>query len=125
MKPIANQGPATALLLVLLALLLPAAPAWGADKPAWLTSAEKEAATWGYTVIDNEELHRRLQEKNLLLLDVRPDYEFKDGHLPGAVNLEFDLSDSGGPSAGKSEAFRELAGPDTARPIVIYCRSFR
>lgn len=127
MRHIENHGPITPSLLLcfLLALLLPAAMARGAAKPAWLEASEQEAAKGGYTVIDNGELHRHLDRKNLLLLDVRPDYEFRDGHIPGAVNLEFDLSDNGSLNPDKEKAFLELAGPDTGRPIVIYCRSFR
>ena len=48
-----------------------------------------------------------------LVLDVREQEEWNDGHLPGALHL----------SRGFLEFKIEAACPDRARPIVLYCRS--
>ena len=62
---------------------------------------------------------------NTIILDVRPDYEFKTGHLPGAKNFEIDLGDRLELKPQKAEAFKNVLGSDKSREIVIYCRSFR
>jgi phage shock protein E len=56
--------------------------------------------------------HRKLVEQGALLLDVRTPAEFKDGHVPHALNV---------PVQELGVRLREL-GP-TNRPIVVYCRS--
>jgi rhodanese-related sulfurtransferase len=56
---------------------------------------------------------------------VRADYEFEAGHVPGSLNLEFDLGDRTDLSPAKREAFEALAGQDRKRRLVLYCRSFR
>lgn len=37
-----------------------------------------------------EALLRRLSEEAVVLLDVRPDHEFIEGHLPNAINIPLD-----------------------------------
>jgi molybdopterin/thiamine biosynthesis adenylyltransferase/rhodanese-related sulfurtransferase len=46
-----------------------------------------------------------------LLVDVREDDEWAEGHLPGAVHV----------SRGNLESRIEQAAPDRSRPIVLYC----
>ncbi len=60
-----------------------------------------------------EELALLLEDRtaNVLLLDVRTQAEFDQGHLPGAVLSPYD---------GLEAAFGEA---DKSRPIVVYCRS--
>ena len=50
-----------------------------------------------------------------LVLDVRTEAEYRDGHVPGAVHIPYD------------ELPRRLAeiGNDTSQPIVVYCRTGR
>ena len=62
---------------------------------------------------------------NYIIVDVRPDYEFKAGHLPGAKNFEIDLGDRLDLKPQKADAFSKVLGTDKNREIVIYCRSFR
>lgn len=50
-----------------------------------------------------------------LLLDVRTQAEFKQGHIPGARNLSHDLL---------ARNLSELEGFEQ-RPVVVYCRSGR
>jgi rhodanese-related sulfurtransferase len=92
----------------------------------WPEQAAREAKQGGYSLVDTAELARILENgRKPLLLDVRPDYEFREGHIEGAINVEFDLGDDRHAAPAKLDRIRRLAGPDTSRPIVIYCRSLQ
>ncbi len=56
--------------------------------------------------------HRQLVEAGALLLDVRTQAEFREGHLAHATNI---------PVQELPARLREV-GP-TSRPVVVYCRS--
>lgn len=90
--------------------------------PAWWQQAEKDAVRDGYRLIEQAELKARYGE--FVILDVRPGYEFREAHLPDAVNLEFDLADRLELKPEKQKLVMDLLGPDKARPIVLYCRSY-
>lgn len=60
--------------------------------------------------ISREELARRLDEGSVTLLDVRPEDEFRLGHIPGALSVP--LADLG----------RRLSKMSADREIVAYCR---
>jgi ArsR family transcriptional regulator len=60
--------------------------------------------------VSRTELARRLREKSVTLLDVRPEDEFALGHLPGAINIPLKSLE------------RELARIPRNREIVAYCR---
>lgn len=109
----------------MLLVLFISAPVLAKTHPAWMQTAQREAERWGYELVDHEQLAGLLDDENLLLIDVRADYEYEAGHIPGAVNMEFNLADRSGLSKEKREAFKNLAGADKGRNIVIYCRSFR
>lgn len=95
----------------------------GAEE-AWWEDSIATAGKHGYHVVDQKGLEKLLtQTPPPLTIDVRPDYEFRGGHIPGAVNLEFDLGDNLQLHADKQQRFLTLAGPDRERQIVIYCRS--
>ena len=96
------------------------------DQPTWWDQAKVEAEKDGYSLITLDEL-KSLDDagKPVLILDVRPDYEYQRGHLPNAVNLEFDLGERLTLTPEKRKAFEKLLGPDRDRTVVIYCRSFR
>src|SRR5687767_10404646 len=38
-------------------------------------------------VLGMDELLTRMKSKNVVVLDVRPETEFKNGHIPGAINI--------------------------------------
>ncbi|QJB55950.1 rhodanese-like domain-containing protein [Pseudodesulfovibrio sp. zrk46] len=96
------------------------------DAEIWWGSAVKDAEEDGYKLIDTKELAALLKaDSDVLILDVRADYEHEAGRLPGASNLEFDLGDRIDLPEDKRKAFIELVGPDKKRQLVIYCRSFR
>jgi len=63
-----------------------------------------------FVSIDRDALQKGLREGSILLLDVRPENEFTNGHLAGAVSLPID---------NLSERLRDLPRD---QQIVAYCR---
>lgn len=108
----------------LLAVLFLASQTHGADHPAWWADALVEAARDGYSLVDDHELETLRADSRVRIMDVRPDYEFDMGHVPGAVNMEFDLGDERELSTERVRRLAELLGPDRGRTVVFYCRSF-
>lgn len=123
-----HPAPTALALAVLVLAALSAGPAAGADgaSPAWLEQARRDAADEGYRVVRTAGAQSLMQNAtDLLILDARPDYEFRRGHLPGAVNYEFDLADEQHLSPERAREIQALVGPDKSRPVLVYCRSFR
>lgn len=52
-------------------------------------------------------------ENGVLLIDVRSAEKFAEGHLDGAINIDWDDTD----------ALIAAIGDDMQRPVVLYCRS--
>jgi phage shock protein E len=105
--------------------ILTAAGANSRDQPLWLPQARNEARQDGYELISASELKTLYESgKEFTIIDVRPEYEYRDGHLSNAKSLEFDLGDRLELKPEKQDAFINLLGPDKDRIIVIYCRSF-
>ena len=112
--------------LLLALFFLIAGPAQASDDEVWWASAVNDAERDEYKLIDTKELQALLDsDADVLILDVRADYEFEAGRLPKSSNLEFDLGDRMGLDDKKRAAFVELAGQDKKRQLFIYCRSFR
>ena len=112
--------------VLILVVLVFTGQSWSVDTPVWWPSALAEAQKDGYTLTTPEEIQSQYASStNTIILDVRPDYEFKAGHLPGAKNFEIDLGDRLELKPQKAEAFKNVLGTDKNREIVIYCRSFR
>jgi hypothetical protein len=75
-------------------LLLSTIPTFGKEMPLWWEQAEAEAKREGYDLITLDELESLYQsDKDFIVLDVRPDYEYERAHLPKAANLEFHLGE--------------------------------
>jgi len=112
--------------IAVMILTIMAAPSFAEKPPLWWPQALDEARGAGYSLITPEGL-KAVQKAGevFLLLDVRPDYEYRSGHIPGALNFEFHLGDRLRMERGKEEAFRRMLGPDRGRKVVIYCRNFR
>jgi rhodanese-related sulfurtransferase/DNA-binding transcriptional ArsR family regulator len=64
----------------------------------------------GLEAVDVEALNRRVQEGEVIVLDVRPHDEYAAGHIPGAVSLPIE------------ELKRRLGQLPRDREIVAYCR---
>jgi rhodanese-related sulfurtransferase len=103
-----------------------AGSAAASDRPVWWEDFQKRASRDGYRLITGAELDELMdQEENMLLLDVRPEYEYQAGSLPGAEHLEFHEGHRNGLEPERAEEFFRMAGPDKSRTVVVYCRSFR
>ena len=99
---------------------------WGREPPSWWPQALKEAQKDGYGLTTPPEAQALYASAaNFIVVDVRPDYEYKSGHLPQADNFEIDLGDRLDMKPEKRTAFEKILGSDKNRLIVIYCRSFR
>ena len=69
--------------------------------------------TAGKTVSQNK-FQRLLKKKNTILLDVRTEVEYKAGHIPGSLQIDF----------LKTEDFKkQVAVLDKSKPYLLYCRS--
>jgi rhodanese-related sulfurtransferase len=113
------------LAVMVLAAAIPSMAAAG-ETPVWWPDVVREGERKGYRVVNLKELAALSQaEEDLLLIDARPPYEYRAGHIPGAANLEFHPGDKVRFSAEKRTELKNLIGPDKDRPVVIYCRSFR
>lgn len=66
---------------------------------------EKDALTEAWRMIDN----------GALLIDVRSEAEYQDGHIEGAINVPHTETD----------ALAEAIGDDPDRAVVVYCGSGR
>lgn len=64
----------------------------------------------GLEALTKEELKRRLRNKDVLVLDVRPPEEFEAGHIPGAISIPV------------GELRRRLRELPKNKEIVAYCR---
>jgi rhodanese-related sulfurtransferase len=63
--------------------------------------------------VSADQLNRMLeQNRNILLVDTRTDYEYRQGRLPGAINIPPHMFD----------VLETLLPPDKTTEIVFYCR---
>lgn len=64
--------------------------------------------------VSPQEAKKNLEtNKNIVLLDVREDYEFKSGHIKGAKNLP----------VGTIDTTISKVVNDSSTPLYVYCRS--
>jgi 3-mercaptopyruvate sulfurtransferase SseA len=79
-----------------------------------------EAKTGGYRLISTEEMANRYRRdpQGLLLVDTRPEGEYRAGHIRGAVNLPLMPAWWGRWRSRKLLA--ALLGPDRGRFVVFY-----
>ena len=82
--------------------------------------ARAEAATGGYRLITTDELWRRYDADpyNLLLVDTRQEWEYRSGHIKGAIN--FPLEPTWLSRWRNRGALENVLGPDKNRFIVFY-----
>ena len=107
-------------------ILLVSIPAMSEERLVWWDQLVDEAQRDGYSLITLENLKNIYKSKEpFLILDTRTEYEYNAGHLPKAINIEFDLGDKLQFRQEKKAAFLKLLGPDKSRKIIIYCRGFR
>ena len=64
--------------------------------------------------ISRDELHRRLHDPKLTIVDVLPSISYAEAHIPGAINI---------PLEQVHDHARELL-PDLNADIAVYCGKF-
>lgn len=79
-----------------------------------------EARAGGYDLINTEDLNRRIEKDsdNILLVDTRQEWEYRAGHIKGAVN--FPMEPTWWSRLRKRGALKAALGPDRNRVIVFY-----
>ena len=111
--------------LALAAVILTLGALWYTHRPVilhetTLAEVETEAARGGYRLITTAalaELYRQDRAK-ILLVDTRQDWEYRSGHIQGAVNFPLEPTAwSRWRSQGRLAA---LLGPDRDRLVVFY-----
>ena len=112
-------------LLALAAALLTLGVLWSLQRPIIVKEAtwedvKAEAQSGGYRLITTEELAQRYRQDagKLLLVDTRQDWEYRTGHMKGALNFPIEPSTWG---RWRSEApLAKFLGPDKDRAIFFY-----
>lgn len=112
-------------LIALVAVLLTAGVLWytnRADIPRQATWDDvlAEAKVGGYRLISTEELSQRYEKDAgaFLLVDTRQEWEYRTGHITGAVN--FPMEPTAWTRWRRASALESFLGPDKDRPIVFY-----
>jgi predicted sulfurtransferase len=77
-----------------------------------------EAKNGGYRLITTQELADKYSQSAPLVIDTRQDWEFRTGHIKGAVN--FPIEPTWWSRWRKADSMKELIGPDKDRLIVFY-----
>ena len=117
-----NAGKA---LLALAAIALTIGALWYTNrvvipKKAIWNDVLNEARQGGYRLISTEELWERYRtkSKNLFLVDTRQEWEYRTGHIKGAVN--FPMEPTRWSRWRKKDALGKLLGPNKDRFIFFY-----
>jgi hypothetical protein len=79
-----------------------------------------EAKTGGYQLIVADKLRERFQKdpEGLLVVDTRQEWEYRTGHIKGAVN--FPMEPTWLSRWQKKGELAALLGPDKGRPVAFY-----
>jgi len=112
-------------LIAVVAVLLTVAGLWYTNRTVAPVQATwdvvlAEAKNGAYRIITTKELAERYQKDPdmLLLVDTRQEWEFRTGHLKGAVN--FPIEPTAWSRWRKASALETLLGPDKARTVIFY-----
>ena len=92
--------------LMSLLLCLAVAPVFAADRPPVPKNVQN---------VGVEEFDKLRADKNAVVLDVRTEKEFKDGHIPGAMNLDVNAPDF----------TKKLAALDKDKTYLVHCAAGR
>ena len=115
----------TSSLLALAAVLITMASVWYGQRPIATKQATWddviiEAKAGGYHIITTKELSDRYRKdaSDLMLVDTRQEWEYRTGHIQGALNFPMEPTWwARWRKAGQLEAF---LGPDKERTLVFY-----
>jgi len=89
-------------------------------KEATWEDVQTEARSGGYRIISTQELASLYQKDSgsLLLVDTRQDWEYRTGHLKGAVL--FPMEPTWWSRWRKASALEAFLGPDKDRMVIFY-----
>jgi len=114
-----------ATLVALVAVMITVGTLWFTNravtpKEATWDDVLAEAKSGGYRIISTEELAREYQKDSgsLLLVDTRQEWEYRTGHLKGALN--FPMEPTWWSRWRKASALETFLGPDKDRIVVFY-----
>jgi len=112
-------------ILALVAAALTLSVLWYLNRPIIVKEAtwedvQAEARIGGYRLINTDELAGRYRQdtKQLLLVDTRQEWEYRTGHIQGAVN--FSLEPTAWSRWRSQGPLAQFLGPDKDRLIVFY-----
>ncbi len=112
-------------LLALLAVAITMGTIWHTNrvilpKKATWDDVRAEAKHGGYQLINTDELSKQYTAKpeSLLLVDTRQEWEYRTGHIKGALN--FPMEPTWLSRWRKKGALQSFLGPDKNRLIVFY-----
>ena len=100
--------------------------AWGTaelDTEKVAVTFTREVERGGYKIVSTEELKQWIdRKKDMLIVDTMP-YEasYKKQHIPGAVQIEFPISEMTKMDDALKANLEKLLGADKERKIVFYC----
>jgi len=115
----------TSAFLALAAVLITVVSVWYIQRPIapkqthW-DDVIAEANAGGYTIISTEELADRYRKdpSDLLLVDTRQEWEYRTGHIEGALN--FSMEPTWWSRWRKAGELENFLGPDKDRILVFY-----
>ncbi|MBW1841752.1 MAG: rhodanese-like domain-containing protein [Deltaproteobacteria bacterium] len=113
------------LLLPIVAVSLAVGALWYTNravtpKEATLADVLAEAENGGYRIISNKALWERYRSTpdKIFLVDTRQEWEYRTGHIKGALN--FPMEPTGWSRWRKQKPLETFLGPDKSRFIVFY-----
>ena len=79
-----------------------------------------EARSGGYRIIATQELGAKYSQDpdELLLVDTRQEWEYRTGHIKGAIN--FPMEPTWWSRWRKADALKDLLGPNKDRKVIFY-----
>lgn len=111
--------------IALAAVLLTAFSVWYMQRPVALEQVTwddvlAEAERGGYDIITTEELAELYQDSasSPLLIDTRQEWEYRTGHIAGALN--FSMEPTWWARWSAKDEMAEFLGPDKDRVLVFY-----
>ncbi len=112
-------------IVAFVAVLLTIAAVWYGHRPVSIQQATwddvvAEAEAGNYELISTEELAELYKKKaaDILLVDTRQEWEYRSGHITGAVN--FPMEPTWWARWSESDDLEEFLGPDKDRLLVFY-----
>jgi 3-mercaptopyruvate sulfurtransferase SseA len=115
----------TSSFLALAAVLITIVLVWYGQPPIAMKQATwddvtAEATAGGYRIITTVELAERYRKapSDLMLVDTRQEWEYRTGHIEGALN--FPMQPTGWARFRKADDLKQFLGPDKERELVFY-----